>query len=278
MNRFLDIVGRAMIATGLLLLAFVGYQLWGTGVAESRSQSQLQERFRSQAPATPEYGDVVGHLLVPSIGVDKFIVAGTSYAALERGPGLFVGSPLPGQLGNVAIAGHRTTYGAPFSRIDELGKGDRIVIETKRGTHTYVVTGAPRIVEATDVRVVRTTDRTRAIVTLLSCHPKWTSKKRIIVVGELESTTPPEPATSFLPADPPNPVDEALTAGWFHDPSAWPGVVALAVLLCAIPVAGRFGARRTGRRIVVWTAAATVFVPVLWLFFGQLTHLLPSNL
>ena len=143
MDRILDVVGRAMIAAGLLLLSFVGYQLWGTGVAESRPQAELPARFRSQAPSVPDYGDVVGRLRIPSIDVDKFIVAGTSYESLERGPGLFVGSPLPGQLGNVAIAGHRTTYGAPFSRIDEIREGDEIVIETKKGTYTYVCTPHP---------------------------------------------------------------------------------------------------------------------------------------
>ena len=278
MDRILDVVGRAMIAAGLLLLSFVGYQLWGTGVAESRAQSELQTQFRSQAPSVPDYGDVVGRLRIASIDVDKFIVAGTSYESLERGPGLFVGSPLPGQLGNVAIAGHRTTYGAPFARIDEIRGGDEIVIETKKGTYRYVVEGAPRIVEATDVKVVRTTDKNRAIVTLLSCHPKWTSKKRIIVVGALSSSAAPEPATTFVPASSTAADQETLTAGWFHDPSAWPGVIALATLLTVVATAGVVVGRRSGRRPASWAVATMLFLPLLWLFFGQITRLLPSNI
>ena len=278
MDRILDIVGRAMITAGLLLLSFVGYQLWGTGIAEGRAQSQLQSQFRSQAPAVPRYGGVVGRLRIPKIGVDKYIVAGTSYEALERGPGLFVGSPLPGQLGNVAIAGHRTTYGAPFARIDELRAGDEITIETRRGTYTYVTTSAPRIVDATDVKVVRTTDKEHAVLTLLSCHPKWTSKNRIVVVADLESTAPPEPATLFSPAATSDLLKETVTAGWFHDPSAWPAVLALAAALSSIAAARSFAARRTGRRVASWAVAAVLFVPVLWLFFGQVTRLLPSNI
>lgn len=278
MNRILDIVGRAMIAAGLLLLSFVGYQLWGTGVAEGRAQSRLQEQYRSQAPAVPEYGDVVGRLRIPSIEVDKYVVAGTSYESLERGPGLFVGSPLPGQKGNLAIAGHRTTYGAPFSRIDEIAEGDEIVVETREGTHTYVVEGAPRVVAATDVDVVRTTDPDRAIVTLLSCHPKWTSKNRIIVVGVLRSSAPPAPPTFFTPSSPADVEKETLTAGWFHDPSAWPAVIVLASVLSAVATAGIIVGRRTRRRALSWAVAAMVFLPVLWVFFGQVTRLLPSNI
>lgn len=275
LNSILDVVGRTLIASGLLLLAFVGYQLWGTGLAETRAQADLGKQFRSQAPAIPEYGGIVGKIEIPSIGVDKWVVAGVGYKELERGPGLFAGSPLPGQLGNVAIAGHRTTFGAPFGRINEVADGDLIQMTTTKGTFTYIVKGAPKIVEASDVQVVKTVDKTKATLTLVSCHPKWTSKQRIIVTADLSSSVAAQPPTIFEP----NAKETAvLDEGWFHDPSAWPGVIGLALLLIGI-VIGASLIRKTGRsRWVVYPITFFIFAPVLFVFFGYLTRLLPTNL
>ena len=275
LNNILDAVGRALIASGLLLLAFVGYQLWGTGLSETRAQSDLGKQFRSQPAALPVYGGIVGKIEIPSIDVDKWVVAGVGYKELERGPGLFAGSPLPGQLGNVAIAGHRTTFGAPFSRINEVADGDIIKMTTTKGTFTYIVKGAPKIVAASDVQVVKTTDKTRGILTLVSCHPKWTSKQRIIVQADLSSSVAAQPPTIF---EPNTPETEVLNEGWFHDPSAWPGVIGLALLLIGI-VIGASLIRKTGRsRWLVYPITFVIFVPILYIFFGYLTRLLPTNL
>lgn len=275
LNSILDVIGRTLIASGLLLLAFVGYQLWGTGIAETRAQSSLERQFRSQPAAIPVYGGIVGKIEIPSIDVEKWVVAGVGYKELERGPGLFSGSPLPGQLGNVAIAGHRTTFGAPFSRIDEVKDGDVITMTTTKGSFTYIVKGAPRIVDASDVHVVKTVDKSKAMLTLVSCHPKWTSKQRIIVQADLSSTIPAQPPTVF---EPNSPETEVLNEGWFHDPSAWPGVIGLALLLIGI-VIGAGLIRKTGRsRWVVYPITLLIFVPVLYVFFGYLTRLLPTNL
>jgi sortase A len=98
-----------MIAAGLLLLSFVAYQLWGTGLSEGQAQNTLAAQFITPQPTKPQFGGLVGRISIPSIGLSKFVVAGVRLSDLKKGPGLFAGSPLPGQLGNVAIAGHRTT-------------------------------------------------------------------------------------------------------------------------------------------------------------------------
>lgn len=272
-TRLLDAVGRIMIASGLLLLSFVAYQLWGTGIAEQRAQTTLAADFRSQRPAIPVVSGLVGRISIPTIDLDKFVVAGVGINDLKRGPGLFLGSPLPGQLGNVAIAGHRTTYGAPFGRINEIKKGDKITLETTAGTFTYVSRGAPKIVSATAVQVVKTSDPTKATLTLVSCHPKWTSAQRIIVVAELDSTVVAQPAT---PVTTEAKTAEPLTEGWFHDPSAWPTVIALAAALLALFVFTKRIARR--RKLVVYPLSLIVFGPLLFVFFENLSRLLPSNL
>ena len=174
-SRLIDFLGRTMIVAGLLLLSFVAYQLWGTGIEEGRSQNVMATQFVKPQPVLPQLGGLVGRITIPSIGVSKFVVAGVRPKDLERGPGLFPGSPLPGQKGNVAIAGHRTTFGAPFSRIDEIRGKEKIVLESKDGTFTYRVDGQPKIVSATDVAVAQTIDSNTATLTLISCYPKWTS-------------------------------------------------------------------------------------------------------
>ena len=290
-NRALDIIGKTLISSGLLLLLFVAYQLWGTGLAESQAQNKLKSQFitnttapvtstdaptTSTLPPAPKKGDVVAQIIMEKIKVDKFVVAGVGYKELEKGPGLFTGSPLPGQLGNVAIAGHRTTFGAPFSRVDELVDGDRIVMKTTRGEFVYLVTGAPKIVKASDVDVIRTVDSTRATLTLVTCHPKWTSENRMIISAELLKEIVPQKATVYIAeADDP---EEVLTEGWFHDPSSWPMVIVFALLLIAIAGVANWGARKKWRAVIVYPIAAVVFLPTLFVFFGYLTRLLPTNL
>jgi sortase A len=274
-SRLLDAVGRTMIAAGLLLLTFVAYQLWGTGIAEDRAQNDMATQFVQPQPVQPQFGGLVGRISIPSIGVSKYVVAGVRLKDLERGPGLFPGSPLPGQKGNVAIAGHRTTFGAPFSRIDEIQNNEKIILESRDGTFTYRVNGEPKIVSATDVAVVKTTNPDIATITLVSCYPKWTSTQRIIVVATLDSTETPLPPTPFA-------LNEATTqepiAGWFHDPTAWPTVLFFGLALILIRVVAGVMTRRGRRKIFVYPIAAGIFVPTLFLFFGGLSRLQPANL
>ena len=274
-SRLIDFLGRTMIVAGLLLLSFVAYQLWGTGIVEGRSQTAIAKQFVKPQPIQPQLGGLVGRITIPSIGVSKYVVAGVRLKDLERGPGLFPGSPMPGQKGNVAIAGHRTTFGAPFSRIDELRGNERIVLESKDGTFTYIVNGEPKIVLATDTAVAKTTNPDIATITLVSCYPKWTSTKRIVVVATLDSTVLPLPATPLVTSEP---IDQQSIAGWFHDPTAWPTVLFFGLALIVIRIVAGLMTRRGRRKIFVYPIAFGIFMPTLFLFFGGLARLLPANL
>ena len=138
--------------------------------------------------AAPDDGNPVGLMRIAKIGLDKVIVQGTSTNDLRQGPGHYPGTPLPGEVGNAAIAGHRTTYGAPFYNLDELVPGDPIVITTVQGTFTYSVTGTV-IVSPNDTSVVDNT--TFPELTLTTCNPRFSASQRLVV--HARSTTAPRP-------------------------------------------------------------------------------------
>jgi sortase A len=153
-------IGRFMMRTGVVILLFVAYQLWGTGLSTARAQDNLTNEFNTQiaefsppsasaepqpvvtAPADlpiPEPGDPIARITMKTIDSDFVMVQGVDLKWLQQGPGHFPQTPLPGQPGNAAVAGHRTTYQAPFNRIDELVPNDMITVQTLQGTFTYKV-------------------------------------------------------------------------------------------------------------------------------------------
>lgn len=143
------------------------------------------------APVTAE-GEPWARIIIPSIDLDKVVVEGTSRDALRTGPGHYRGTARPGWPGNVAIAGHRTTYGAPFRHLDQLEPGDEIVLETTEGSFTYLVeaqvdsfgeSAGHRIVSPTEVEVIG--DRGDNRITLTACHPLYSARQRIVVTGLL---------------------------------------------------------------------------------------------
>ncbi|MFW2383941.1 MAG: sortase [Acidimicrobiales bacterium] len=241
-------IGRTLITLGCLTLAFAGFQLWGTGIAEDRAQSSLEEDFVERQTAFSEFaenngievgevgadggaaivdeeadpetlpeterdpevaeappvpaasvprellpsqGDALGVIRIPKIGVDKVVIAGTSRSDLRKGPGHYGTTPLPGQAGNAAIAGHRTTYGAPFGDLDGLEPGDRIVVETFQGLFNYEVLpqvtaegmSGHAIISPYDVEVLNDYGDNR--LTLTACHPKYSARQRIVVQAQL---------------------------------------------------------------------------------------------
>ena len=132
-------------------------------------------------------GQPLGRLRIPSIGVSKVVVAGTDTASLRLGPGHYPGTPLPGVRGTVAIAGHRTTYGAPFRKLDEVARGDRIEVRMPYGTFVYRVE-QKRIVAPTAIWVTRRTSYDRLI--LSACHPLYSAAQRIVVFARLVDKRP----------------------------------------------------------------------------------------
>jgi len=128
-------------------------------------------------------GDALGRIRVPKIGISDVFVEGTAAGDLRRGPGHYPATPLPGQRGTVAIAGHRTTYGAPFHDVDQLAKGDRIDLDMPYGRFTYRVERL-KIVEPTAVEVTDPVGYDRLV--LSACHPLYSAAQRIIVFARLE--------------------------------------------------------------------------------------------
>ncbi len=145
---------------------------------------------RSLARRSDE-GDPVGRIRMPSIGVSEVFVEGTGTADLRRGPGHYPATPLPGQRGTVAIAGHRTTYGAPFHDVDDLRRGDRIELAMPYGRFTYRVERT-RIVPPTATEVTDRVSYDRLV--LSACHPLYSAAQRIVVFARLERAEARGPA------------------------------------------------------------------------------------
>lgn len=136
-------------------------------------------------------GDAVGRIDIPKLGAHYTIVQGTDELSLEKGPGHYEETALPGMGQTVAIAGHRTTYLAPFKEINQLVAGNRIVLQMPYGRFTYRVQ-YHRIVLPTDIGVVRDVGYDRLV--LSACNPLYSAAQRIIVFAKLASVTPLGPA------------------------------------------------------------------------------------
>ena len=185
-------VALSMLSIALLCVAagLVGYPFY-TNVYQDRLQSQLDRQLASpdlrQAylDRSVGEGDSLTRIKIPRIGVDTVVVEGTTASALRAGAGHYPSSPLPCEEGNVAIAGHRTTYGKPFHDIDKLQAGDRISLETPIGMCTYEVERS-WVTVPTDIGVVANTPG-QARLTLTTCHPKGSARQRLILTATMVS-------------------------------------------------------------------------------------------
>jgi sortase A len=152
------------------------------GLATRWRISFLARKMENDVPA----GAAIGTITIPKISVNNIVVQGTDTASLEKGPGHYPQTALPGLGETVAIAGHRTTYLAPFRNINELTRGDRIVLTMPYARFTYVVQ-YHRIVLPSDVGVVRNVGYERLV--LSACNPLYSAAQRIIVFARLASET-----------------------------------------------------------------------------------------
>ncbi|MFL5845643.1 MAG: class E sortase [Solirubrobacteraceae bacterium] len=130
-------------------------------------------------------GDAIGRIRIPKIGASFVVVAGTDTEDLKKGPGLYPETSFPGVKGTTAIAGHRTTYGAPFRHIDDLKPDDQIVVDMPYGRFTYEVE-KQLIVDPTDTWVIHRVDHDRLV--LSACHPLYSAAQRIIIFARLVKT------------------------------------------------------------------------------------------
>jgi sortase A len=308
--KVLSAVGRGCITAGVLILLFVVYQLWGTGIREAQAQNKLEREFKEKLaqansadsavvgsssaststssgsattetlpvttaaaePAPPE-GEVLGKIEIPKIGLSAFVIEGVGDDDLHNGPGHYPATPLPGQQGNAAIAGHRTTYGAPFASIDELAPGDPITVTTLQGTFTYAVIrqedGSGHIIVSPNAVEVLNEVPGKNLLTLTACHPKYSASKRIIVFAELQGA--PKPAAPRS-ADLPKPELNGLSG---KRAPKLPAV--LYGLLCAAIWIAAWRVGKLWRKWPSYLIGLPVFLVALFFFFENFSRLLPSN-
>jgi sortase A len=277
---------------GAVSILFVVWQLWGTSISQHHDQHQLQSTFEAavhshHAPSptasgpaliaadkgipTPAEGTPVAELQIPTIGLSEYVVSGTAEGDLAKGPGHYIGTAAPGQAGNVAIAGHRTTNGAPFNRLGQLAVGNEIYLTTVSGERlTYVVSQAPQAVSPSDVAVLDNFGDNR--ITLTTCNPEYSSAQRLIVVGELKEPKPPV-ATKAKPRA--YRIVNSKTASW--DWALLPVAVLEAGVLMLLGLSNsRFSAWFGG--VGRWFILAPLWGAGLYVLFSTLIMLLPATI
>lgn len=297
-RRLVRVVGKGLISVGVLVFLFVAYQLWGTGLQENRHQDDLRAQFTPQLasapPASrpaettppietppslpPELGVAAALIEIPRIGVEKVVVEGVGVEDLKKGPGHYPDTAMPGQRGNAAIAGHRTTYGAPFYDVDQLEPGDLIFVTTTRGRFHYEVRELA-VVGPDAVSVLDPTDDDR--LTLTTCHPRFSAAQRLIVVASLVTAPVDAAAGQPVPTDGDQPPVEspvrAFDAAGLSGESAAPtpaiawGAAAAAIWLCAWLIG------RRGHKWIAYALGLPFFVGALYFCYENTARLLPAN-
>ena len=318
MLRVLALLGRVMVTGGILTLAFVAHELWATELHTSNAQSNLADAFAQHssprrtspstpssssgttpssavpsttttttptrpAPAVPAEGDVLARITIPRISLDAYVVEGVSVDDLRRGPGHYSGTPLPGQPGNAAIAGHRTTYGAPFGSLDELAAGDEILIAYPDGPRLRFTVDASDVVAPSALSVLDPVpDASQpgtflTTLTLTTCHPKLSAAKRLVVWATLDpGTTALAPDLSSLGVGTTDAFTTSLSADLSGESASKAPMLVWGIVCAAIGAAWLFVFRRS-RRLVTWLAGAVPFVATLYVFFNYLERALPAN-
>ena len=224
LRRLVRDMSSVLIISGLLLVLDAGLTLvWQepvTAVIGAVKRSQIDKQFLSfhTAPLSPVQrhalvalpstqqrvaflarreqhqvgtGDAIGRITIPKIGAGYDVVQGTDETSLEKGPGHYPATGFPGLGQTVAIAGHRTTYLAPFRHLDALRPGDRIMLKMPYGLFTYAVQSR-KIVLPTALWVTRNVGYDRLV--LSACNPLYSAAQRIIIFARLKSVTPLGPA------------------------------------------------------------------------------------
>jgi sortase A len=309
--RALGVIGRILIGAGVIVLLFAAYQVWGTSYLEGHTQNTLHTTFVHDAkkksgqissalqkalsqdtvptgppvtaPTTgaPSEGDPVGQIRIPVIGINQIVVEGTNTQDLRKGPGHYTGTPLPGQAGNAAVAGHRTTYGHPFYNLNAVGIGDPIILTTFQGVFVYDAMKT-EVVSPDDNSALR--DGPGATLTLTTCNPRFSASSRLVVVAVLvhsklfsgvAKSHPTTSTTTTLPKAAQK-VDSGSLAGasdgQLLTAVLW-GIVVLGVITLVLFVAHWF--RR--RRWMIWGVGTLGVLVLLWFFFTAVTPLLPAS-
>ena len=323
MRRVVAGTGKVLITVGILVLLFVVYQLWGTGIYTARQQNKLESQFEdalresgqtttpnfptattlatsangnspvvatrptgsttatttpvtttAPPPIAPPDLDSVAHIVIPRIDADYYVVDGVDENDLRKGPGHYPSTPLPGQIGNAAIAGHRTTYGAPFGRLDELEPGDTIEITTLQGRFGYRIYDKFEV-NPSDVEVLDP-EAGKATLTLTTCHPPYSAAKRLIVKAELQ--LPPNAVPFPSSVDPNDQVKQASLDGEGlsgNTGSKTPTVIAGLIMLFVGLLWWLLFHRHP--RWTTWFIGVVPYAVALAIFYFYLERALPAN-
>jgi sortase A len=186
MRVALRFLASVMMVSGALLIADAGATLlWQepvSAVVAEREQAQLKDALFDPPERVlrrkPLEGDAIARIEIPAIGVSEYVVEGTDTTDLRKGPGHYPDTPLPGDRGTSAIAGHRTTYGAPFREIDQLELGQVIRLDMPDRRFIYRVERV-KIVDDQDLSVLEPVGYRRLM--LSACHPLYSAAERVIV-------------------------------------------------------------------------------------------------
>lgn len=192
------------ITAGAILAAFVFYLLVWTNHQTAQAQDNLLDDFHAEKkqasekgsgktkPEAPDSGDGIGVMHIPVLGDDWewVVVEGVGDDDLAKGPGHFPGTALPGEVGNFAVAGHRSTHGEPFADLDRLGIGDTVVVETVDGWLVYEVMWerilSPNATEVLEPVAGHPGEKaSQRTMTLVTCHPRWGSSERLVIGTQL---------------------------------------------------------------------------------------------
>jgi sortase A len=217
----LRVTGEAFLTAGCVVLLFVAYLLWGSGLRAASAQRQFTDELNDQwlrvpahlhaAPIAagsaivivperydPATGQPFAFIEIPAFGANwKFtLIEGTALAQLNVSPGHVTGTGWPGQPGNFAVAGHRVTAGNPFWSLPSMKPGDLVYIQTRLNDFTYQVTAGPKWVSPGEVAVLDPVPwhpgerPDQRLLTLITCDPAWTGTYRVIVTARLIAAHP----------------------------------------------------------------------------------------
>jgi sortase A len=274
--RSLPKFSRALRALGILALLFVVFVVAFGAMRHTTRQAHLDEAFRTRVAGghadgpnwRPLPGQAIATISIPSIGLREVVVQDTTPQLLESGPGHLLGTPLPGDAGNVVILGRRITDGAVFRNLGELAPGDRITVVTPQGAFAYTVSQVSHVRPGQADALAQTSE---ARLTLVTWGSWFFSRDRLAVVATLEGTPAP-------PAPLPEIELQSSQLGGSGDSSAivpmLPWAAALLLALLAWTRARRSIHSRQARFVV----AAPVLLFLLFFLFENAANLLPGTI
>ncbi len=202
LRQLLGLLGELLITAGAFLLLFVGWQLWWTDVVSDADARTVVSQLHSDPdawvqPGRVTLGDAFAIVRIPRFGADfaRPVYEGTTREVLQRGIGHYVGTQLPGEVGNFAVAGHRTTYGKPFNLIATLKTGDVVLVETTDTSFVYRITGSEIVAPTQTSVLLPVPDQpdarpSEARLTMTSCHPEFSARERYVAFATLDAQYP----------------------------------------------------------------------------------------